>query len=139
MSPEVQKKQLELLKSRLKKAYSLPFEVQEKWKDEIEKLEQKANILRTKLGITFDEDKASEMLINTNKEIIKLLKGNYGNGEFNKFLDNNKEAEKLWNETDEINVAFKLKDRDYFKECLKKYKENILKVDEMYATSRRDN
>ena len=129
MSPEVQKKQLELLKSRLKKAYSLPFEVQEKWKDEIEKLEQKANILRTKLGITFDEDKASEMLINTNKEIIKLLKGNYGN----------KEAEKLWNETDEINVAFKLKDRDYFKECLKKYKENILKVDEMYATSRRDN
>ena len=127
------KKQLELLKKRLKKAYSLPLSVQEKWQEEIEKLENQANILRTKLGIGFDEDKAVEMLIDTNRKIAMTIIGDYGSGNFNKFLNSNSEANKLWNETLEIDIAYKLKDIEYFNKCLEKYKNDILAIDKMYV------
>lgn len=130
---EVEKKQLELLKKRLKKAYSLPLSVQEKWQEEIEKLENQANILRTKLGIGFDEDKAVEMLIDTNRKIAMTIIGDYGSGNFNKFLNSNSEANKLWNETLEIDIAYKLKDIEYFNKCLEKYKNDILAIDKMYV------
>mgnify|MGYP000871441939 CR=1 FL=1 len=133
MSLEVEKKQLKLLKKRLKKAYSLPKSEQEKWQEEIEKLENQSNILRTQLGIGFDENKAVEMLIDTNREIAKNVKGNYGDGKFNKFLDSNPRANELCNQTNEINIAYKLRDIEYFKRCLEKYKNSILAIDKMYV------
>lgn len=132
MSQDRERKQLELLQNRLKKAYSLPESEQEKWRNEIEELENQSNILRTQLGIRFDEDKAIGLLIQTNIEMCKELKSNYGAGEFQSFLKNNPRANKIWNRTNEVNVAYKLRDMKYFQKCLLEYKNNILEIDEMY-------
>jgi len=65
-------KQLEHLKSRLKKAYSLPKSEQQKWKKEIEKIENQIAKLESELGI-FTPEKAEKLLLNTVKQIAEKL------------------------------------------------------------------
>lgn len=127
-------KQLEQIKQRLKKAYSLPKSEQIKWQKQIRELEQQAAKLQSILGI-FDEDKAVDLLVQTNREIAAQITGKYGyDDNFKKFLQDNPQLEeKLSVAEDNISKAYKLRDWAYFQECVAKYKETILKIDRLYT------
>jgi len=127
-------KQLEQIKQRLKKAYSLPKSEQIKWQKQIRELEQQAAKLQSILGI-FDEDKAVDLLVQTNREIAAQVTGKYGyDDNFQKFLQDNPQLEeKLSVAEDNVSKAYKLKDWEYFQECITKYKETILEIDRLYT------
>ena len=134
MSKIQAEKQLEQIKQRLKKAYSLPKSEQIKWQKQIRELEQQAAKLQSILGI-FDEDKAVDLLVQTNREIAAQVTGKYGyDDSFKKFLKDNPQLDEKW-ETAEDNVskAYKLRDWAYFQECITKYKETILGIDRLYT------
>ncbi len=133
MSQDQDQKQLKLLQERLFNAYSLPVEIQQQWHKQIDELENQANALKTKLNIKFDRNKANEMLIQTINEIIQEAKGDYGNGEFKKFLDKNPDLRKLWESDCIVDVAFRLEDMEYVEKCLEQYKKNMLEVDRLYS------
>lgn len=128
-------KQLEQIKQRLKKAYSLPKEEQAKWQKQIRELEQQAAKLQSLLGV-FDEDKALELLIKINKEIaIATAERRYGhNDDFKKFLKDNPQLDEKWETAmDSVNKAYKLKDWSYYETCIAKYRETFLEIDKLYA------
>lgn len=127
-------KQLEQIKQRLKKAYSLPKSEQIKWQKQIRELEQQAAKLQSILGI-FDEDKAVDLLVQTNREIAAQVTGKYGyDDNFQKFLQDNPQLEeKLSVAEDNVSKAYKLRDWAYFQECVAKYKETILEIDRLYT------
>lgn len=127
-------KQLEQIKQRLQKAYSLPKSEQIKWQKQIRELEQQAAKLQSILGI-FDEDKAVDLLVQTNREIVAQVTGKYGyDDNFKKFLQDNPQLEeKLSVAEDNVSKAYKLKDWEYFQECITKYKETILEIDRLYT------
>lgn len=127
-------KQLEQIKQRLKKAYSLPKSEQIKWQKQIRELEQQAAKLQSILGI-FDEDKAVDLLVQTNREIAAQVTGKYGyDDNFKKFLQDNPQLEeKLSVAEDNVSKAYKLRDWAYFQECITKYKETMLEIDRLYT------
>ncbi len=127
-------KQLEQIKQRLKKAYSLPKSEQIKWQKQIQELEAQAAKLQKALGI-FDEEKAVDLLVQTNREIAAQVTGKYGyDDNFKKFLQDNPQLEeKLSVAEDNVSKAYKLRDWAYFQECVAKYKETFLEIDKLYT------
>jgi hypothetical protein len=127
-------KQLEQIKQRLKKAYSLPKSEQIKWQKQIRELEQQAAKLQSILGI-FDEDKAVDLLVQTNREIVAQVTGKYGyDDNFKKFLQDNPQLEeKLSVAEDNVSKAYKLKDWSYYETCIAKYRETFLEIDKLYT------
>jgi len=127
-------KQLEQIKQRLKKAYSLPKSEQIKWQKQVRELEQQVAKLQSILGI-FDEDKAVVLLVQTNREIAAQVTAKYGyDDNFKKFLQDNPQLEeKLSVAEDNVSKAYKLRDWGYFQECVAKYKETMLEIDRLYT------
>ena len=128
-------KQLEQIKQRLKKAYSLPKSEQIKWQAQIRELENQAAKLQSKLGI-FDEEKALELLVKTDKEIaMATAERRYGyTDSFQKFLRDNPQLDKKWEDAMEaINRAYKLKDWHCYTKSVVKYKETFLEIDKLYT------
>jgi len=127
-------KQLEQIKQRLKKAYSLPKSEQIKWQKQVRELEQQVAKLQSILGI-FDEDKAVVLLVQTNREIAAQVTAKYGyDDNFKKFLQDNPQLEeKLSVAEDNVSKAYKLRDWGYFHECVAKYKETMLEIDRLYT------
>ena len=125
--------QIEHIKARLKKAYSLPLSEQIKWKKQIQELEQQLARLQ---GSIFDENKAIELLNQANKDILKACAEKRYGGDFYQFLNDNPEvANFIDTALLEIDRAFKLKDMDAFKQAIEQYKEAFIKVEELYQQS----
>lgn len=128
-------KQLEQIKQRLKKAYSLPKSEQIKWQKQIRDLENQAAKLQSMLGI-FDEEKAMEILLKTSREIvITTTERRYGNAnDFKNFLGDNPQLDEKWQAAmSNVIRAFRIKDWSYYETCIAKYKETSLEIDKLYA------
>lgn len=127
--------QIEHIKARLKKAYSLPLSEQIKWKKQIQQLEQE--LARLQGSISFDENKAIELLNQANKDILKTCAERRYGGDFYQFLKDNPT---VWAHIDqallEIDRAFKLKDMQAFKKAIVQYIAAFTKVEELYRQSR---
>lgn len=128
-------KQLEQIKQRLKKAYSLPKSEQIKWQKQIQELEAQAAKLQKALGI-FDEEKALELLLKTDREIaIATVERRYGyTDDFRNFLKDNPSIAEKWDKSmKDVSKAYKLRDWGFFEECVKRYKTVSLEVDKLYT------
>jgi hypothetical protein len=135
MNKNQAEKQLEHIKERLQKAYSLPRSEQIKWQKQIQELERQAAKLQSMLGV-FDEDKALKLLVRTNKEIaIVTAERRYGyTDDFKKFLRDNPHLDEKWEDAmQSVDKAYKLKDWNYYEKCIAKYKDTFLEIDKLYA------
>lgn len=128
--------QIEHIKARLKKAYSLPLSEQIKWKKQIRELEQQLARLQGSTS-SFDEQQAIELLNQANKDILKTCAERRYGGDFYQFLKDNPT---VWEHIDqallEIDRAFKLKDMQAFKKAIVQYIAAFTKVEELYRQSR---
>jgi len=126
--------QIEHIKARLRKAYSLPVEEQKKWQKQIRELEEELARLQ---GNIFDENKAIELLNQANKDILKTCAERRYGGDFYQFLNENPA---VWEHIDqalfEIDRAFKLKDMEAYKKAIVNYIAAFTKVEELYQQSR---
>lgn len=126
--------QIEHIKARLRKAYSLPVEEQKKWQKQIRELEEELARLQ---GNIFDENKAIELLNQANKDILKTCAERRYGGDFYQFLKDNPT---VWEHIDqallEIDRAYKLKDMAAFKEAIVHYITAFTKVEELYQQSK---
>ncbi len=127
--------QIEHIKARLKKAYSLPLSEQIKWQKQIRELEQQ--LARLQSSISFDENKAIELLNQANKEILRACAEKRYGGDFYQFLNDNPEvANYIDTALLEIDRAYKLKDMDAFKQAIEQYKAAFVKVEELYQQAK---
>lgn len=129
------KQQIEHIKARLKKAYSLPLSEQIKWKKEIQKLE--AELARLQGNIAFDENKAFELLNQANKEILRICAEKRYGGDFYQFMRDNPAVTQYLDEAlNAIDNTFKQKDMEGFKRAIEQYKAAFIKIEELYQQSR---
>ncbi|WP_026486823.1 hypothetical protein [Caldanaerobius polysaccharolyticus] len=111
-------KQLEHLKSRLKKAYSLPFAEQQKWQKQIKELEDQVSTLERELGL-FSEDKAINLMTAAMYKVAELAWDDFNLlGFFKKHPDI---EQRYTNAEDKVNQAFKTGGISYFEKALQEY------------------
>lgn len=131
------KNELETVKSRLKKAYSMTNEEQKKWAKKIKELELLSVKLEQTCGIRFVDDKAFKLLIEANKELSKeLSEQRWGKGIEKYFEDNPKVSELLDKACSDVDEAFKIKSMTVLKLKIEKYKEAYKFAEKTYAETK---
>ena len=130
------KKELEIIKNRLEKAYSMTIEDQKKWYRKINELETEAVKLEADLDFDFSDDDGINLLIAANKELSKeLSEQRWGAGIEKYFTENPKVRELLDKACDDVDKAFRTKSLTVLILKIDKYKEAYKFVDKTYADS----
>ena len=130
------KNELEIIKNRLQKAYSMTIEDQKKWSRKINELEIEAARLEADLGIDFSDDDGVKLLIIANKELSKELSEQRWGAGIEKYLaENSKVRELLDKSCNDVDQAFTTKSLTVLILKIDKYKEAYKFVEKTYADS----
>lgn len=117
------------VRQRLSKAYSLPEEEQKKFQWKILELEQQA---RTLSG--FDDREAVRKLIRVNRELAMILAEKRYNNKFSKFLNENKEVSKKFdNSMLDLDKFYGLGDWNKFSDSISNYKETVIEIMKLFS------
>lgn len=131
------KKELETIKNRLSKAYSMTIEDQKKWTKKIRELEITAAKLEDCIGEHFIDEEGIKILISANKELSeKLSEQRWGEG-IKKYFDENPKVNELLNKAcKDVDEAFRTKSYTVLKLRLEKYKEIFKFVEKTYGDTK---
>lgn len=128
------KKELETIKNRLQKAYSMTIQEQKKWEKEINQLEALAAKLEGEIDQRFNDEYGIKLLIEANKELSNTLcEQRWGVGIAKYFDDNPKVYEIIDKACDDVDHAFRIKSSTVLKLRLEKYKAAYKFVEKTYA------
>lgn len=117
------------IRKRLAKAYSLPVEEQEKYQFKILELEQQARVLSS-----FDDREAVRKLIRVNRELAMILAEKRYNNKFGKFLNENKEVSKKFdNSMLDLDKNYGLGDWSKFVSSVDTYKETVIEIMKLFS------
>ncbi|MEW8997916.1 MAG: hypothetical protein AB2462_08945 [Thermoanaerobacter sp.] len=127
-------KQLEYLKSRLKKAYSLPLSEQQKWKKQIEELENEISQIENELGI-YTQDKALKLLMQAIQKLSASLAWEGIN--FNEFFTKYPELGKKQKEAEtKVEKVFKTGGLTVFEKALKDYIDVYIEINSVFNSKK---
>ncbi|WP_333861603.1 hypothetical protein [Clostridium sp.] len=103
-----EKNELEIIKSRLQKAYSMTIKEQKKWSKKIKELEVLSVKLEKSTGKHFLDEEGVKLLISANKEISReLSEERWGDG-IGKYFEENPEVNELLDKAcSDIDYAFR--------------------------------
>lgn len=122
-------KQLEYLKSRLKKAYSLPLSEQQKWKKQIEELENEISQIENELGI-YTQEKAEKLLLQAIEKLATSLI--WPDVDFDEFFAKYPELGKRQKEAEQkVNTTFKTGGLTVFEKALKDYIDIYIEINSL--------
>lgn len=131
------KNELEIVKRRLQKAYSMTNEDKKKWSKKIRELEVLSGKLEQAIGIRFTENKAVKLLIAANKELSMELAEDRWGEEIKKYFDDNPKVSELLDKAcNDIDEAFKIKSMTVLKLKIEKYKEAFKFIEKTYAETK---
>lgn len=130
-------KELEIIKNRLLKAYSMTIEDQKKWSKKIKELEAIAAKLEDSIGQHFIDEEGIKFLISANKELSeKLSEQRWGDG-IKKYFDQNPDVNELLNKVCmDVDDAFRIRSYTVLKLRLEKYKEAFKFVEKTYGDTK---
>ena len=130
------KNELEIIKIRLQKAYSMTIEEQKKWRKKIHELETATAKLEESIGEHFSDEEGIELLINANKELSIELSEKRWKADINKILEQNPKVNEMLNTAcDEVDRAFGIKSIEVFKLKIDNYKKAFFFIEKSYADS----
>lgn len=131
------KRELETIKNRLSKAYSMTIQDQKKWTKKIRELEITAANLEASIGEHFKDQEGIKLLISANKELSeKLSEERWGDG-IKKYFDENPKVNEFLNKAcKDVDDAFMIRSYTVLKLRLEKYKEAFKFVEKTYADTK---
>lgn len=131
------KNELEIIKNRLSKAYSMTMAEQKKWSKKIKELEITAANLEEGIGEHFKDEEGIKLLISVNKALSeKLSEERWGDG-IKKYFDENPKVNELLNKTcKDVDDAFRIRSYTVLKLKLEKYKEVFKFVEKTYGDTK---
>lgn len=131
------KKELEIIKNRLEKAYSMTIEEQKKWLKQIQELEILAAKLEEDIGGGFNVEDGVKLLIAANKELSNELSSQRWGAGIEKYFDENREVTGLLDKAcDDVDQAFRIKSSTVLKLRIEKYKDAFKFVEKTYADTK---
>jgi len=131
------KSELEIIKNRLQKAYSMTIKEQKKWSKKIKELEVLSVKLEAGIGKHFLDEEGVKFLISANKEISReLSEQRWGDG-IGKYFEENPEVNELLDRACcDIDYAFRIRSFTVLKLKLEKYKEAFKFVEKTYGDTK---
>lgn len=127
------KNELELIKNRLQKAYSMTIEEQKKWFKKIQELEEQTARLERELGYTFSEEEGIKLLINANKELSIELSKQRWKADIDNYLEKNTKVKELLDlACEEVDRGFKTKSITVLSLKVLEYKKALKFVEKTY-------
>ena len=131
------KEELELVKSRLLKAYSMTIKEQKKWSKKIDELEILASKLEESIGEPFSDEEGVKLLVAANRKLsMELSKQRWGGNIEKYFKDNPKINELLDKTCRDVDQGFRVKSITVLKLKIEKYKEVFKFVEKTYADTK---
>ncbi|APM39891.1 hypothetical protein [Clostridium kluyveri] len=131
-----EKNELEIIKKRLQKAYSMTIREQKKWSKKIKELEVLSVKLEKSTGKHFLDEEGVKLLISANKEISReLSEERWGDG-IGKYFEENPEVNELLEACSDIDYAFRIRSFTVLKLKIEKYKEAFKFVEKTYGDTK---